>query len=68
MLHDHETFAGEPHIFKHSAQACESGRHSATARAHSVVQGISYAECRHCGCKLMRTAASRRWFRCGVMG
>ncbi len=47
---------------------CENERHSALASSKIEVGGIVHAECRHCGCQLMRLAASRRWFRCGEMG
>ncbi|TZG27537.1 hypothetical protein [Sphingomonas montanisoli] len=68
MLQTHPGTAFDVDPKKHSAIACENGRHSAVARVHDAVSGVSYAECRHCGCKLMRTAAARRWYRTGVMG
>jgi exosome complex RNA-binding protein Csl4 len=51
-----------------SALGCENGRHSAISATKVDVGGVIHAECRHCGCQLMRFAASRRWFRCGEMG
>ena len=68
MLQTHLGIVFDVDLKKHSAIACESGRHSAVARVHDPVSGVSHAECRHCGCKLMRTAAARRWYRTGVMG
>ena len=68
MLQTHLGIVFDVDLKKHSDIACESGRHSAVARVHDPVSGVSHAECRHCGCKLMRTAAARRWYRTGVMG
>ena len=58
---------GGPHA-KASAAHCENGRHSAVSGSKIEIGGVVHATCRHCGCKLMRLGASRRWFRTGEMG
>jgi hypothetical protein len=55
-----------PH--KQPIMLCEEGHHCAKPQSKHVVNGVTRAECRYCGCDLMRMAASRRWFRCGEMG
>lgn len=55
-------------IVKSRVPLCDDGHHCATPRSKREVDGITRAECRFCGCSLMRMAASRRWFRCGEMG
>lgn len=50
------------------ARSCDNGWHVPIMSTRHVVNDVVHADCRYCGCKLMRMAASRRWFRCGVMG
>ncbi|MDB5687020.1 MAG: hypothetical protein JWR77_1609 [Rhizorhabdus sp.] len=50
------------------AHSCDNGWHVPLASTREVINDIVHADCRYCGCRLMRMAASRRWFRCGVMG
>ncbi len=47
---------------------CANGRHRAR-RVRMVYQdGKIHSKCRDCGCELVRTQATRRWYFSGTLG
>ncbi len=47
---------------------CNAGRHQIAPKTVHEAHGVRYGRCRYCGCDLMRTEVSPRWFRSGILG
>lgn len=48
--------------------ACVSGTHKPRSPIERDRSGVERTHCRVCGCALMRTAATRRWYFSGLIG
>lgn len=49
-------------------RACAAGRHRARRVKLVFEDGAIRTTCRDCGCDLVRTQATRRWFYSGALG
>ncbi|HEX7782463.1 MAG TPA: hypothetical protein VF509_06625 [Sphingobium sp.] len=45
---------------------CASGRHRPDAARKSEYDGVTRTHCRDCRCQLVKTLASRGWYRSGL--
>ena len=48
--------------------SCKDGRHKPHRRMLHVEDGVQRTICQTCGCLLVRTLATRKWFRSGTLG
>ena len=49
-------------------KSCELERHRHTPRQMQRDGALQRSRCCYCGCTLVRTAATRKWYRSGMMG
>ncbi len=49
------------------SEACASGRHRPKRVPIGASSGTIRTTCRDCGCEMMRTLATRRWFYVGPL-
>lgn len=64
----HPAFKAAPGHASPSLRGCANGRHAPLASSRIEIDDLTHAQCRHCGCQLMRMNGGRRWFRTGMMG
>lgn len=50
------------------AEQCAAGRHRARRVRLSFEGDQIHSECRDCGCDLVRTRVTRRWYFSGMLG